>query len=505
VFLVFVLGAAIRLALSPDLIWVWMLLFIVLAVLVFPLEDISILAICAPLTILVALRAIASYGIWIGTFGNRNFFGGFLASAALIALCELARIWKSRRAQPADSKGIRGQILLWTVLGVIALVGLVRCWSKGSWLGLAAGIGWVLAAFVLRNRLRPRVVLVSLLITVGLLLSWFARANGPLDYQGADARPYLWQGGWTLVADHPLLGVGPERMIDQWPAVRPEGYLALEDAGDVSPYVHHWSLQFLIEWGIPVGLLWCVFLGGALVAPTGGNLRRIAMQGVIMVILVQNWVDAGLFHTPLREMTFWIAAGLWAPVTGFGGRHLIEKPTDPHWLQRGMIGIILIVVFSRGVFWPWMGNRHAIAGHQAADRGDYAVAVPELSASVEWGPGIRREERYRLGYCLYQSDALASALQVYTDLAHYSPDFSQLNANLTRVLLRMKEFEAALPFAERQVELYPSDADNWVRLASCLLELGRIQEGREMLERAVELNPEHAFARSLLDRLGKEQ
>ncbi|MDD8051740.1 MAG: tetratricopeptide repeat protein [Verrucomicrobiota bacterium] len=494
-----------RLALSFEPAWLWLILATFLGILFFPLSKLNALVYCTPVVVLAALRAVAAEGIWVGTFGNRNFFATYLAAVVVVVATSIGTFIVRRSGSKARDYRAEGLGNLWVLLslGLVAIAALVRCWSRGAWFGLVGGLSWMVLVRlrVLRERPLVRASIVVAMVIGVLTLSWMVQSR---YVQGSDVRPYLWRGGWELVAQNPLVGVGPERMIDAWPSVRPPEYTQLDDAGDVSPYVHHWALQFWIDWGVPVGSLWILFLAGALALPLRGDPHRAAMQGVLALILFQNSFDVGLFHSPLRELALWTAASLWSPMVREGFAQPPDRTVFPSispWLPRLGIGLFMVVVAYHGCLRPWLGNLEAEAGHLAADRSEWSTAVPRLAAAVAWGPGPRREERYRLGYCLAQAGEHEAALQVYLDLARISPDRSNLNANLTRLLLRLGRFEEALSYAERQVELYPLSADDRVRYASCLLELGRMEEGRAALYRALELDPAHAFAQQLLIRL----
>lgn len=505
---VFVAGLCLvflRLFFSPDLAWAMLACATFAAVLFFPIQRLTVMAYCAPVAVLVALRAIGTEGIWVGTFGNRNFFASYLAAVVILAVSAIGTAYRNRPGtrEPGTPPNSARYFLVWGVLGLIAVSALIRCWSRGAWLGLVGGLNWMVLVRLRALRERPLVhaLMVVAMVIGALTLSWVVQAR---FVQGSDVRPYLWRGGWELVAQNPIVGVGPERMIDAWPAVRPPEYTLLDDAGDVSPYVHHWALQFWIDWGVPIGSLWILFLAGALALPLRGDPHRAGMQGVLALLLFQNTFDAGLFHSPLRELALWTAASLWSPMVRQGCSQRPDRAVPcsiSPWLPRVGIGLLMAVVAYHGCLRPWLGNLEAETGHLAADRSEWSEAVPRLAAAVAWGPGPRREERYRLGYCLAQAGAHEAALEVYLALAGISPDYSRVNANLTRLLLVLGRFEAALPYAERQMELFPLNADDRVRYASCLLELGRVEEGRAALHRALELNPAHAFAQQLLKRV----
>lgn len=198
-----------------------------------------------------------------GTFRQPNPYAGYLGyllpPAVSLALAAAGQ-WRRRRTlREAVAAGIFG-----SVGGLLAL-GILMSWSRGAWLGAAAGL---LATVGLRNR---RTALLGLLaaLLLGLLIATAGRAAlpGSIGDRLSDLGGYFggpdparteitdanfsvlerlahWQAGWRMFEDHPWLGVGIGNYAVAYPAYRlPHWYEPLGHA-------HNVFINFLAETGV---------------------------------------------------------------------------------------------------------------------------------------------------------------------------------------------------------------------------------------------------------------
>lgn len=157
----------------------------------------------------------------------------------------------------------RRRVAAWTVTLLVA-VGLVLTGSRAAWLGTlaAAGIG---AAFAARRRIsRPALAASAALLLVAASAAflwpgttgWVLRARVRSLVSPAEARRAVrygrlpfWQAGVSMVAAHPLAGVGPGRVPAHLAEHRPSGFPVEREN------LHSWPLQALAENGVVGGLL----------------------------------------------------------------------------------------------------------------------------------------------------------------------------------------------------------------------------------------------------------
>lgn len=142
-------------------------------------------------------------------------------------------------------------------------VGLLQTLTRGAWLGMLAG-GMVILAM-----LRPRLVaaFVVLLVLVMVLMPRLPESviskpvaerfslakviSGP----GGSERLKMWRGGWQMVRQHPLTGLGDRDLTE----VSPEYYG--DEETDYYGHLHSNPVMLLVIWGVPGFLLASFFLG----------------------------------------------------------------------------------------------------------------------------------------------------------------------------------------------------------------------------------------------------
>lgn len=251
-----------------------------------------------------------------GTFEQPNPFAGFLGLTLPLAI-GLAIGILGRRGNPIAwlrrFKLDREAILLLLALltaGILALA-ILMSWSRGGWLGAAAGAVAIL--FFLPRKRWVGAVLVLLLLVFGLgaLFSGLvpasiaSRLTGFTDYvqfqdvRGVDTTPenYAvlermahWQAAINMADAHPWLGVGfgnyepaySEYALINWPY--PLGH------------AHNYYLNLLAEVGI-LGLLSYLAFWGAVIWLTARVIRRVSYpQRGIALGLMGVWTHLSVHH-----------------------------------------------------------------------------------------------------------------------------------------------------------------------------------------------------------------
>ena len=234
----------------------------------------------------------------------RGFFSIYMTLAGILTIVVLAmlpRVMPGRGFRPAS-------VLLW----LTALAGLIATFTRGAWLGLAAGAVAVLPAF----RRRGWIALGALaLIFVGLLVMpseirlRFLTLNelrhriltmaDPRE-AGIQERRYMWESGLAMWRERPLLGWGPGGVKREY-----ERYARPEAFKKRTGHVHNTPLQILVERGL-LGftawlLIWVVFYARAI-----GRLWRLDVSLIRERALVVGSVAAvtGFLVGGLSEYNF---------------------------------------------------------------------------------------------------------------------------------------------------------------------------------------------------------
>ena len=226
-----------------------------------------------------------------GPFSIYMTFAGVLLLGALFLLAHLATV--------------RWRTVWWMVPAAALTVGaLAFTHSRNAWLGLAAGA----VMLIVTGRRAGRVV--TILAVIALLTALFApdtvqqRARSLLDPRDATLRDRvaMWQSGAAMVADRPLLGVGPGEVRAWYPHYRrPE---ALRPS---TGHLHNSAVQIAAERGLPALLvwlwLWVAFFrhGGQVLARLRGTAGRPRALVLASLVGVLAFLIAGLFEDNFRD------------------------------------------------------------------------------------------------------------------------------------------------------------------------------------------------------------
>ena len=233
------------------------------------------------------------------TLGNVNFLAGMmllLVPGMLMVVVRGNRVWR--------------------VLGMLGIVLAVLCMvgsdSTGAWLGLGAAAGMMgLGALVQWRGIGRRgklALLLGMFVLAGALggyrLSWMKIEGVDVTAQQVDSgmeRLVLWKASLEMVAEHPVLGVGP----GHW------NYYILEQ-GVISQYqdfgsrffmqAHNDFLQVFAEVGVVGGLAFLVVALGGIVM--GWMRLRKGVDGVGELVALggwSGWCVFAFFNLPLER------------------------------------------------------------------------------------------------------------------------------------------------------------------------------------------------------------
>ena len=99
-----------------------------------------------------------------------------------------------------------------------------------------------------------------------------------------------------------------------------------------------------------------------------------------------------------------------------------------------------------------------------------------------------------LSHCYILNDNLEQA-KIYLDAAkNINPNIAQVGWNETRILLNQKKVDQALVVAKRTNKLFPDDVEGMGVFGACLRANGNFDESLDILNKAIELNPNYAEA-----------
>ncbi len=279
-----------------------------------------------------------------GSFGQPNPFGGYLGLALPVALSLAIWGWQTLlQPQGEHLAAGRRQGAIWALyFSAAALLigaGLLASWSRGAWLGAAAGVAAVL---VLRSRTAAVLsALAALLMAAALLLGAFSPAGvpAPVAARLADIPAYFgltdvlsqpltdenfsvlerlahWVAAQRMWAQAPWLGVGPGNYAQMYPQVR------LPQWEDALGHAHNVYLNVAAETGL-VGLaaylalmattavwLWRQLRRSARLSTAWGRWRSALLVGILGVFVhlsVHNLVDNLFVQGMVLQAGLWLA------------------------------------------------------------------------------------------------------------------------------------------------------------------------------------------------------
>lgn len=255
-----------------------------------------------------------------GTFEQPNPYAGYLGLIIPIAFGIVVGVLGKPQAVAGRQPLLQSLLAILAFLSLAAmLAALLMSWSRGAWLGVAAGL--VVAVVVQSRRAFMLSAIAAFVLAVVVLLSSLsiippaiaARLSGISDYFGVfdvrgvkvdDAnfaivqRMAYWQAAWGMFAAHPLLGVGFGNYAAVYSAY------ALPHWSEPLGHAHNYYLNVAAEAGM-VGLIAYVTLWGIAfwqgwraVRVTRGMWRGIAagLLGTLVALSVHNGFDNLFVH-----------------------------------------------------------------------------------------------------------------------------------------------------------------------------------------------------------------
>jgi putative inorganic carbon (HCO3(-)) transporter len=258
----------------------------------------------------------------------RAFFSIYMTLAGVLNIVLLATL---PRVLPGGFRSWSAPVWL------VTSAGLAMTYTRGAWLGLAAGA----AAFLPMSR-RSRWALLAILVLLPTLLffgprelSHRFRSMSDPDEAGIKERVYMWRSGVSMWREHPLLGWGPGGVKREYTR-----YALPEAFKKRTGHVHNTPLQILVERGV-LGLaawltIWIAFYRHAIGALRALDANRARERALVAgsIAAVTGFLVAGLSEYNFGDsevvMVAWAVMALpWATTAGSGLaiRHL--PPGEP--------------------------------------------------------------------------------------------------------------------------------------------------------------------------------
>jgi putative inorganic carbon (HCO3(-)) transporter len=196
--------------------------------------------------------------------------------------------------------------LVVTIAAAVLVAGAAATFSRGGALALAAAVGWL----VLRRALSPRVLaaaaaaLVVSAAVIALLagphLTRSLQEKSFIAGSNVDTRELRWQAAARMLAENPLLGVGPGGFRAEYAAASHNAEIA-----EQTPVAHNMFLEVAAELGLPAFGLFLALLATAMVAServlrsTRDRGPMVAVQASLIAVAVGAIFLSEQYYLPL--------------------------------------------------------------------------------------------------------------------------------------------------------------------------------------------------------------
>ncbi|MCO5175609.1 MAG: O-antigen ligase family protein [Thermomicrobiales bacterium] len=271
-----------------------------------------------------------------GSFGRPNSFAGFLEMslfpALWLAVYMLSQVWTDLRDYRvarlrgfATSREQRKKLLwssaIFALLGgsaAVMLLGVLISFSRGAWLGVAAGLA-VSGLLALRHRVVLVIAAAPIVTLLGLLvLASIAPASltDRLASIADEARPFNaasipitpenfavvermahWQAGWNMFEDHPLTGVGIGNFNARYP-----DYFVRTEFRYSQGHAHNYYIHTLAETGMIGLVLYLTLAGSFLILAAMVAVRSTDLMARFVAIGAAGTMTAVYVHNVFEDL-----------------------------------------------------------------------------------------------------------------------------------------------------------------------------------------------------------
>jgi O-antigen ligase len=236
--------------------------------------------------------AILNYNLDRRPHGTLGMYMTFSGLTMLVVCLALSQVLFARRGRT------------WPALIVPALsVALVVSFSRNAWIGACAALAVLL---IMKNfRLLAILPVIAAVFFAAAPAEIQQRFFSIFDLNDATSRDRLamLQAGQGIVRDHPLMGVGPDMLLREYPSYRRPGAVL-----EMTPHLHNVPMQIAAERGLPALAAWLWFVGVLIVdlwrlfrSSSGAENRWLPAAGLASVVAM---LTAGQFEYNFGDSEF---------------------------------------------------------------------------------------------------------------------------------------------------------------------------------------------------------
>jgi O-antigen ligase/tetratricopeptide (TPR) repeat protein len=415
----------------------------------------------------------AGHGLWqthvgfpvVGLAGNTNWFSPLVLALAPWAMLTVSKLVLRGEAW-ADLAWPRRVLMSALVLAVglltFLLVVQTHCRATAVVLSAYGFFFWVLPRFSRAGRW---------FLCAGMLLLGTYCALLSIDQlvemNQRDIRIPCWTQTARMVLQHPVLGVGPGNFRREFASVRSVAQKARDVASEVTEHPHNEVLHVFAELGFPLGLLWCLLLLPLLWPPK----KRTGIWGVIhfsaCMFFGHALFDKVLVQPPDSLLAYYLLGLLWRPMLTV---RACPQSRQPSW--RPLILVILGLALGYSGFMGWRQLRNGWVLRRAVLFSEHnlprqAYEAYRLSAQID--PTDVRSHTLAGMYAINRLRNPQLALEHLQRAVALEPDYAHVNGQIALSLGTLGRHADALPFFEREAQLYPFSVEAHQQLYVCRL------------------------------------
>ncbi len=446
----------------------------------------------------------------IGTFGNANTMGGFLAAIFPFSV----HGWFF-----SANKSLKG---FYIVCSCLIITAIILTLSRGAWLALS-GVFFIVGTFlIIKNRkifLPKKVYKIGGVVLFTSIMFFGGWQVYQLNPDSATGRIFLWRISSDMIADHPFTGIGYGQYGTHYLDYQanffddPANAVYFDRAANIKQ-AHNEYIQVFAETGIMGFALFLFifvlfYINVFKILRTIGNDNKeggriLALTASMTVIAIHSIVDSPLHTLPIN-LIFYFALGfvsLKAKQVEYKGEipsgESINLP-DNYSKRSGirfsfnnrfvfpLIGLFLFSYNSYDVFQKLQGYIHWQNGQNQVAVGDWYKGIKEYEKANDILSNIG-ELKFHLGAAYAYTQQPEKALDY---LKRSQDNFNDKNIYVTQgaALLQLERYEKAEESFKTALRMYPKLLLPRLWLAEMYIKLGEIQAAVIELTTIITIKP----------------
>ncbi len=439
------------------------------------------------------------------TFGNPSFLGTHTAF--------LLPLWIGLAVSSSSRTGRQ----IWGACAAMTALILYWTFSRGAWLGAAAGTAAVLICASSWQEVRgtiaklPKAVII---LAFTLVLAVFVAVIPREHLTRRTDRLMLWQGTLSMIKMKPLTGWGLGAFPAEYPSFAPPAFAERMRADNTfAEHPHCEYLHVAVESGIAglglfIWLLTCIIKQAAQWGRAGDR-RAVAVLGALVAVLTHIAVDRN-FRLASTAAPFWLLAGVLcsrpreqsAPLS----IHPDSRTRSADDLSSSHIpALATIASLTLGLALAVWTLRPLHASYRVAAEEDFLEIAAELSsAQLEAQRPSRRHDpafHMDLGNAYAKEGNFPKAVSAFQEALRLDPEMTAAANNLGNSQFMMSQFDKAIEAYRRVLALNPRHQDARFNMAFAYFHQRKIKEALAECETLLRQDPQNPKALQLKQQL----